>query len=300
MAKTVLRHGNWLGYLLYTLLLVTGLLYYRFPSDTIQTYLESRIAAEAPGIVLSMTRVKPEIPPGLKLMDVTIGSRQSPQKHMLRARDISVYPAWGGLLFGGPEYRFNAHAYDGEIRGRVQVHPEQRDTEAPLTFSVRLKGIHVGHHPYLSPLIGRDVSGTLNGDISFSGQQRNPIDGMGEGEFVVSNGRVALLQPVLGLESIDFDRLSVKLSLKNRLVTLTRVALEGQAIRGELNGTITLNRDVSRSRLNLKGTMEPLGGLLGNMKGNAATLRFLRQGLKKLNRTFVIQGTFRNPVFRFT
>ncbi|MDQ1333717.1 MAG: Type secretion system protein GspN, partial [Thermodesulfobacteriota bacterium] len=46
-------------------------------------------------------------------------------------------------------------------------------------------------------------------------------------------------------------------------------------------------------------TIEPLSGLVGNMQGDAATLTFLRQGLKKLSRSFVIQGTFQRPIFRF-
>jgi hypothetical protein len=122
---------------------------------------------------------------------------------------------------------------------------------------------------------------------------------VGQGMIIISGGKVRLLQPILGVDAIDFDRLTMKMALKDRRVSLTHVEVEGRSIKGELSGTIILNTDISRSRLDLKGTMEPLGGLLENVKGNTATLSLLRQGLKKLRRSFVIQGTFRNPTFRF-
>jgi len=211
MKKILIKHGKWLGYLLYTVVLVTALLYCRFPSDTIRTYLESRVAAEAPGWALSVEGVSPGIPPGLDMTNVSVWSRETPQKHALQAKRIAVSPAFGAFVSGAAEYRFNAHAYNGDITGRIRF--EQNDMTGPFSASVQLKGLHVGLHPYLPPLAGRDVSGILGGDISFSGTQRRLLDGAGKGIITISDGSVKLLQPVMGLEAVDFDRLSLKMAL---------------------------------------------------------------------------------------
>jgi hypothetical protein len=91
----------------------------------------------------------------------------------------------------------------------------------------------------------------------------------------------------------------MKMTLKNKKVALSDVGLEGRAVKGQLSGTIILNNDIPASRLDLRGTIEPLGGLFGNLKGDSNSLKFLRQGLKNLKRSFVIRGTLRDPEFKF-
>jgi len=297
MVNALSKHGKWIGYVIYTVLLTTGLLYSRFPSDKIQAYLVSEAANIDPPMVLSLKAVRPGFPPGVHLMDARISLGEMPQQDLLRADTISITPAAWAFLSGTPRYDFDAHAYNGDIEGHVRF--EAYATDAPFITSIRLKDIHIGGHPYLAPLVGREVSGVLGGAVQYAGHQNRLIDGAGQGTIVICNGDVKLLQPILGLDSLSFDRFSMEMALKDRKVTLNRVQLEGKTIRGELLGAIALNTDLSRSRLDLKGTLEPLGGLFGNSKGDAAALSFLRQGLKKLKRSFVIQGTFRNPVFRF-
>jgi len=297
MVNALSRHGKWIGYVIYTVLLTTGLLYYRFPSERIQAYLVSEAANTDPPMVLSLKAVRPGFPPGVHLRDARISLRETPQQDLLRADTISIRPAAWAFLSGAPRYHFDAHAYNGDIEGYVRFEGYAADT--PFITSVRLRDVHIGGHPYLSSLVGRDVSGVMGGAVQYAGQQNKLIDGAGQGTIVIYDGGVKLLQPVLGLDSLSFDRFSMEMGLKDRKVTLNRVQLEGKTIRGELSGAIILNTDPSRSRLDLKGTLEPLGGLFGNSKGDAAALSFLRQGLKKLKRNFVIQGTFRHPVFRF-
>jgi type II secretion system protein N len=298
MTKALLKNWKWLGYLVYAVLLTTGLLYYRFPSDRIRAYLVSELGRADPPMNLSLKTVRPGFPPGVDLIDVAVAVRETPQKHLLQAKDISIVPAVWTFLSGSTQYCFDIHAYHGNIEGRVRF--KRNGVKAPLKTSLQFKGIDIGLHPYLPPLVGREVSGVLEGTVQYAGYQNNLIEGTGQGAIVISDGKVKLLQPILGLDSIDFDRFSVKMALKDRKIAVTHAQLEGRTIKGDLSGTITLKTDLSRSMLDLKGTMEPLGGLLGNIKGNAAALTFLRQGLKKLNRSFVIQGTFRNPVFRFS
>ena len=91
----------------------------------------------------------------------------------------------------------------------------------------------------------------------------------------------------------------MKMKLKNKKMTLSDVGLQGPAVKGQLSGTITLNNDIPASRLDLRGTIEPLGGLFGNLKGGSNSLKFLRRSLKNLQRSFVIRGTFRDPEFKF-
>ena len=297
MKKVILKKGKWIGYLLYCVLLTAALLYYRFPSESIADYLESVVAKANPRIILSLESLRPGFPLSVDLIDAKISLKKAPRKPLLRVKNVSLRPEAWAFLHGTPVYHFDAYVYAGNIKGDVRF--ENQELMAPFTTTMKLKDLHIGRHPYLSPLIGRDVSGILGGDIVYTGQYTNLIEGVGEAILSISEGRVKLLQPILGLESLQFDRLSMKITLKNKKVALSDVGLEGRAVKGQLSGIIILNNDIPASRLDLRGTLEPLGGLFGNLKGDSNSLKFLRKSLKSLKRSFVIRGTFRDPEFKF-
>jgi hypothetical protein len=81
------------------------------------------------------------------------------------------------------------------------------------------------------------------------------IEGSGAADLRLSDGRLELLQPILSLDSIDFDQVSIKMALQNRRINLTQVALEGPNMRGTLSGIINLGKEIGNSRLDLRGTI---------------------------------------------
>jgi len=295
--NNIIRHARWLGYAFYAIALTAGLLYYRFPSNALKRYLVSEAAAARPPMALSLKGLHPQWPPGIHLDGVELSLRESLQQNLLQAETISIVPALWTLASRAPRYHVHAHAYEGDIMGHVRL--QEKAAGAPFSTTLDFRDLHIGLHSYIRSLLGRPVEGKLNGRIRYAGPRDRLMDGEGEGTLVVSNGKVTLPQPILGLTAIEFDRLSATISLKDRKVVLTRVQLDGKALKGELSGTITLNLNPWRSTLDLKGTVEPLGGLVEHLKGDAATLGFLRQGLKKLGRSFVIQGVMEKPTFRF-
>ena len=297
MKKAIRKNGKWIGYLLYCVLLTVGLLYYRFPSESIAAYLESAVARANPRILLSLESLRPGFPLSVDLIGAKMSFKKAPQRPLLSVKNFFLRPEIWAFLHGTQVYHFNVHAYDGNLKGNVRFEDQERMDS--FTATMKLKDLRIGRHPYLSPLIGRDVSGVLGGDIVYTGQYNNLIGGVGEAILSISGGSVQLLQPILGFESLQFDRLSIKMTLKNKKVTMSDVGLQGPAVKGQLSGTIILDNDIPASRLDLRGNIEPLGGLFGNLKGESNSLKFLRRSLKNLKRSFVIGGTFRDPEFKF-
>jgi hypothetical protein len=104
----------------------------------------------------------------------------------------------------------------------------------------------------------------------------------------------------LNFDAIDFDELELKMVLNKRKIDLNSVELSGRDIRGTLSGNIRVKRDLLKSVLYLKGTIEPLAGFFKSDKGTMHTSRFLRQRLKKGKLSFTIRGTFERPRFNLT
>ncbi len=287
---------KFLGYGLYAFVVTVALLYYRFPSDAVKQHLIQVVARMEPGVILSARSLNPSFPPGLQLVGAVFSLKERPETAVFKAEHLLVTPGIGSLFGGRVAWFFDADAYGGSIRGHIQL--GKRDEMSGLSVSLNDLRIHeYGVPPDLG--IG-DLTGNLKGDVTYCGLMDRPIMGDGNGDILISEGKIDLFQPFLGLETIPFGKLHAKLTLKKGIVNLTSISLDGKGFQGTLSGTIHLNRMIARSRLNLKGTIEPFAAYLGTLKGGPALLSLFQGGRNGLKRSFVIQGTFMSPKFRFT
>jgi type II secretion system protein N len=143
------------------------------------------------------------------------------------------------------------------------------------------------------------VEGTLDGTVSYRGQRNPLMDGSGQANLRLSQGRVELLQPFITLESIDFNEMEIEVVLKKQQINLSRLELKGQQLHGTLSGTITLKQELAKSGLDLRGTIEPFAGLFKGTAGTSDTVQFFKQRLKGGAFPLVIQGTVGEPKINF-
>ena len=72
MKDFVSKHRNLLGYILYALILTMALLYFRFPSDAVEDYFRAQGNRANPRLDLSVDRIGPLIPYGLKFVKTRV------------------------------------------------------------------------------------------------------------------------------------------------------------------------------------------------------------------------------------
>lgn len=297
MKKPPQKKIRLIGYLLYALVLTALFLYLRFPSESLASYLKSALGRANPRLILSIGALAPELPPGIEISKAEIAFKKTPLKPIVNLHNLSLKPDPWAFIQGTRACCFEGRAYGGEISGNLRF--EERGSETCFTTSIRLKDLHMGRHAYLPLLMGRSFSGTLAGEIHYSGDNARLIQGDGAATITISRGVAGLPRPVMGLESIPFDRLFIKMTLKNGKITVSSAVLEGRTLKGRLSGTVTLKNKIRTSRLDLKGVVEPQTGLLGKLSKNPDSIRLLRKGLKNLKQSFIIRGTFEAPEFRF-
>ena len=297
MKRFMSNYKKWLGYLLFALILTVALLYYRFPSDDLRDYLQSMADRANPPLALSVESVEPSFPIGLKLVETKVALKDLPDRVILRADSLLVRPQLWSLLRGKPVYGFHSLAYKGDLSGSVYF--EKDGTTGFVDTTIDLKNIRVAEYAYLSQLIGRHVEGTLAGTVSYRGQRNPLMGGSGQANLRLSQGRVELLQPFITLESIDFNEMELDVVLEKQQINLSRLELKGQQLHGTLSGTITLKQKLEKSRLNLKGTIEPFAGLFKGTAGTGDTVQFFKQRLKGGAFPLMIQGTVEEPQIKF-
>lgn len=298
MKQNVGEKKKILWYTLYGVLLTIGLMYYRFPSNDIRDYVQTAATRANPSLLLSVERVGPSWPPGLKLRNIKLTLGKRPDDVLFSSAELSIRPELFSLLQGKPKYSFDSQTYGGKAKGTL--HLTENNPSAPFTAWIKLKDIDIGECAYLISLIGHRIGGILGGTLTFSKGSNLLIDGTGEADIRITDGRVELPEPILSFERVKFTELSIKMALKDRKLDLARVELKGREVQGTLSGTIGLKKEISKSTLDLRGRIEPLAAIFQGIGGDMNTLRFLKKYLKKGSRSFIINGTFGEPGFRFT
>ena len=288
---------KYFGYALYSILLTFGLLFYRFPSDAYRDYFQAITNSINPQFLLLIEKIHPSFPFDLNLLHPKLSLKADPNKRVFVAENLLIRPDLRSFLKDESIYYFDCLAYDGDLKGNVRF--AKTGTNASFSTSIELKDIDIDDFTRLSDLIEGNIRGVLGGSITYGGNYNFLIDGIGEANLRISDGHMELLYPILSFKSIDFDEMLIKMSLGNRTIGLASVELKGRMIHGTLSGTVGLKKEVSQSRLNLKGTIMFLASLDKYNKDASKTLGPFLQSRKRNKLSFVIQGTLTEPRLRF-
>jgi len=298
MKQFISKNKKWFGYAIYCIIVAVGLLYYRFPSDALRDYVQIRANNLHTPFFLSVDKLRPWPPFGLKLGQTEISFKDRPDIKLFRTDSLLVRPEAWSFLKGKGKYCFECLAYGGDVEGCI--HFKDNSISAPFNTEIELNNIRIGNYKYLKHPIGRHVDGILRGTISYSGQSRNLMDGDGEANLTLQDGRVELLLPILTLGSVEFNEVKIQMVLNKRKINLARFELKGPQLKGTLSGTIGLKERFAKSTLELKGRIEPFASFFRSAEGMSSTMRFFKQRLRKGALTFIIHGTLGEPKIRFT
>ncbi|MFC1534081.1 type II secretion system protein GspN [Thermodesulfobacteriota bacterium] len=287
---------KWIGYTLYGILLTFGLLYYRFPADAFKEYLQTTIHRIDPRLSLSIKRLSLSLPPGLKLTDAELSYEESPGKVFLKTEILSFGPKIRSYFKKDLEYCFESIAYDGNLTGCINF--TKKDFGGPFSASIVLKDIGIDDNSPLPVIIGDSLEGLLSGTITYSGEGKSLTDGTGDAVLTLSEGLIKLSRPFLGLKAIDFKEVLLKMALNKKRLNLSHGELKGKDMLVTASGTIYINKEFLKSRLNLKGTIQPFADLFKNVPNASDTIKFFKQRIKSGKISFNIQGTIKDPRFK--
>lgn len=289
---------TYLGYSLYGVLLALFLLYWLFPSEAVSDYLESRVGKLNPQLELSIEDVRPCLPVGLALTNSTLYLGSQPRAPFLELDRLRVKPRISQFVQGHRFYDFTCPADSGKAEG--WIHLEGDDNGVPVQASLRLDHLPLQSFSRPKAVIRRDMDGILTGTLNFRGKFSFPVQGNGEAELRISNGRIDLLQPIMNLQEIEFSEATVAMKMEGQRISLSRIEIQSRQFQATASGHIALKKDLANSRLNLRGSMKPFPGLIQKGLGALTGLKAFREQLRSGNLNFMINGTLSQPRLRFT
>jgi type II secretion system protein N len=291
------KNRKWIGYTVYCVVVTGVFLYVLFPSDAIRDYLQMRAQDLTPPLMVSVDRIKPWPPYSLRCGQTKVSFLDRPKEMLFTANSVVVRPVPTSLLKGNWAWCFNCKAYGGAVTGCTDY--EMTDRDGRFRTKIEFEAIRIGKHEHLRNLVGRSVDGILNGTVSYSGTRESPLNGAGEASLELVDGKIELLSPILTLESVEYNELTIGMALKGDMLNLMRFELEGPLLKGSLSGTIRLRKELQESRLDLKGRIEPFAAFFEKAEGAEGILKFLRRKLRKGTLPFSIRGTLEKPTLTF-
>ena len=288
------KNKKWLGYALYVVLVTFFLLYYRFPTQAVEEFVEVSLSKINPELGFKAERIGPWIPAGLRINGGRIYLKDTPASEVFKADSMYIGPRLLKLARGEYSFDLSGTAYSGNISGSLHG----RDKNAAIYESaLSFKDFDLARYGFLAEQLKRTVTGKLSGDIVYGKDSAN-AEGNGKADLRLTDGRLQFQAPIFGIGSVDLQNIDLELELGNREIAIVKAEMAGSEVKASLTGSIQLQTDMKLSRLNLKGTLEPLAEFYKNYPEIRELLKSMRKRVKRGQYSFAITGTLGEPRFR--
>jgi type II secretion system protein N len=288
------KNKKWLGYTLYVVLITLALLYYLFPAQAVEEFVDNSISRINPQLGFKADKIGPWIPAGLRILTGQIYLTDSSAPAVFKADSMYFGPQLLKLIRGVYSIDMSGTAYKGEINGSLFT--EDGNGEA-FESELSLKDFDLAEYEFLSEKLQHRIIGKLSGDIDYAKDSPN-TGGNGKVGLQLTDGQLQFQAPIFGIASVDLQNIDLQVELHDREITIVRAELAGSEVKASMTGSIQLQTDIKLSQLNLKGTLEPLAEFYKNYPEIRELLKSMKKRVKRGQYFFAVTGTLGAPRFR--
>jgi type II secretion system protein N len=237
-------------YGIYILAVAVLFLYALFPSDTVATYVASRFNGVNSDINIDIDRVSLAFPLGLNLHDASVYYLNT---EVLKTDHLKIVPDFLSLFRSKIVFFFKGSAFKGRLEGRGEFDKNRPGQQAVI--AVKLSGMNVKDIVAVKHFLGRRISGLLKGNFTY--RNSGKLDRELDAGFIISDGELELLVPMLKQKSMPFTKVETNISIKNKRFHIKRCTITSNQLDGSISGLINLKDPLDQSLLRLSGLIKP-------------------------------------------
>lgn len=237
-------------YALYGLVAFVIFLYLTFPYDVLRQRLEEWGSQD--GIQLTLTRLQPAFPPGLRGRGLRVVAEQwSTSDAALQVETWSAQPEWLALLSGHLQVRFEGSFYGGRLDGEAR----QTKGEGGTAWDIKahFADVDVTQHALVrkdnKPFLRGRLSGDMTGRVSADGQlQESALNLRGQPlSLAALPGGVMQLQREIACDTSQAELKTAPTQAGNLVFTC-----QGKDLTLEARGTIGWRVPLNESQVNVR------------------------------------------------
>jgi type II secretion system protein N len=290
MRALLKKYGRYIGYALFSLLLIVYFSFLTFPYDAVkERYLAQQTEGMPYRVSINKIRATPFL--WIRASGIDVTEVESEQASVLNLTEVRLRPSLLRLLMGRPAFRFKASLYGGKVKGRAGKGKETVD------LVVDWKDIALAELPMGGHLPGAKLQGKLNGDMDLhmriQGNRVVPGDGTLKARLTEGSAQNLQVQGIAlpGLEGITGEG---EITLAQNRATVDTLTLKADVLAFGLEGKMDIApTGLIASPLNLKGKIKLSGALASQYQPMLSG--FLRKQDKDGFYIFSIRGTLGSP-----
>ncbi len=290
MASLFKKYGKYLGYGLFTLVMMVYFSFLCFPYDQVK---DRYLAQQTRGIPYKVTIDKVRATPffWVRATGVGVTTAKKDKASVLKVREVRLRPSLLRMVLGKLSVKFKASVYGGKVHGRATKGGNNVD------LNLHWKNIALAKLPVEAQLPGAKLAGELQGDMDLEMeiQQGRRLVPKGGDLTVNLTGASAKNLQVQGfaLPALEGITGKGKITLGEKQASVDHFLLQADVLTFGLEGKVDLARRLARSRLDLKGKIKLSGDLASQYQPMLAG--FLRKQDKDGFYTFSIKGLLNKP-----
>lgn len=280
-------------YLTYAVLLTAVFLYVRFPAEKFKSFCESHIEQLLPGSDCKIERISYQFPLSAALEAIKISGDIDGQPSQVTVDRLTATPAplkfWRSFSIVG-------EMYSGRFAADFDL---DRTKQSFQLTKIRLEDFEADQ---LATSVG--IRDKISGTFSFSGDYKAltsaPADGTGQGQVRVEKGTMKLLQPILALQTVDFEKIEASVNRQDGRIIFSEGQLQGGDLSADFKGEMRLASPWANSNILLSGSLRPDAEYLRKNPRQQQLVQRLMQRYKVTVLPFKVGGTVKRPLFRFS
>ncbi len=282
-----------LGYLLYTLVVLVCLLWWKFPADTVKTWLEHQLGAKTPGYVWKIETLKPVLPGHIHAGGITITPVRE-KMPLVRIGQLDLVPDPARLLSKNKLIRFSMRLFGGTAHGRLVIGAGSRRFDCRGKFDM----LDIAKMSAVRKRLHRQLTGIAAGNFSWHHSSRPTEKQTIAGTVIFGNGTLPLRKAVLGLTRLPYSTIETPFTYREGKWIIEKGKLVSPKMTAVFNGRIEPAGNIADYRLQFTGRLTPRSELFTG-SGNNRMAGMIRSFLKDGSLPFTLSGTAAEPGIHF-
>lgn len=281
-----------IGYLLYTLVILVCLLWWKFPADTVKTWLEQQLDTRSSGYVWKIESLQPVLPGRLRLAGITMTPDQQ-KMPLVTIEQLDVIPDPARLFNKSKLIRYKLRLFGGTAKGRVVSSTgfQQFDCRG------RFNNLQIEQMKSLRKRLQRKVNGIAAGDFSWRERGQKTGKTEIEGKLTITRGTLPLRKPVLGLHLLPYSKIETGFTYQKDNWIFEKGTFVSTKMTATFSGRIEPADTIADSVLTFSGSLTPRSELF--TKGDSQLAGMIRSFLKDGGLPFTLIGTAAEPGIHF-
>ncbi len=276
--------------LLYSVLLLVGLLYFRFPEEKFKSHCIAYVEQIVPGMTCSISELSFALPLSVVFSDISFAEKGSSAKEQFHIEELRISPKISHLF---EKYSIHAKVSKGNVKTVFSMDMASRKYAFD---NIAITELQLAAVTGLETNLKRKVTGKLSVTGQFNGKFGEPLfKGSGQGDATLTEGSLQFLFPVLSMDVLGLQKLQLKLKLDTAVLAMEKGVFTGKELKGTFAGNLQFGSSFKTSRFSVKGELTPQPDLLKKSKQAQQMLRHLRQQKKGSNLPFRLDGMVITP-----